>query len=160
MEAAPTKPPFWKRKWVLYTAGILFGVIVLTSLADSNQSSQPVATQLAAETQPTVASTQPAPVPQTNTSKADAQKELDDLMGLSKKAGLITSYEFSDTATVVYADKVWFTQTAAFKKDFLAKVATLKKTLTGYKHFEVRDAYSDEKVAEVTSFSGSLEVYK
>jgi hypothetical protein len=42
----------------------------------------------------------------------------------------------------------------------LAKVATLKKAITGYNHFEVRDAYSDEKVAEVTAFTNSLEVYK
>ena len=93
-------------------------------------------------------------------SNADAKAELDRLMSLSKKGGLVTTYEFSDSASVVYADNNWYTQTVQFKKDFLAKIGTLKKAVTGYRHFEVRDAYSDEKVAEITSFSGSLEVYK
>ena len=68
--------------------------------------------------------------------------------------------DFSDSATVVYVGPVWYTQTVAFKKDFLAKTAMLKKAVTGYGHFEVRDAHSNEKVAEVTAFSQSLEVYK
>lgn len=93
-------------------------------------------------------------------SKEDAQKELDDLMALSKKAGVVKSFEFSDTATVVYVEKTWYDQSVEFKKDFLAKVATLKKEINGYRHFEVLDAYSNEKVAEVTSFTNSLEVYK
>ena len=81
-------------------------------------------------------------------------------MSLAKKARLITTYEFSDSAAVVYADTAWYIQTVQFKKDFLAKIGTLKKQITGYQHFEVRDAYSNEKVAEITSFGGSLEVYK
>lgn len=93
-------------------------------------------------------------------SKIDAQKELNDLIALSKKALLIDSYEFSDKASVVYVSSVWYTQTVAFKKDFMAKIATLKETITGYAHFEVRDVNSNEKVGEVTSFSRSLEVYK
>lgn len=96
----------------------------------------------------------------TATDKAKAKKELDDVMQLAQKAGLVTSYEFSEKANVVYIDNVWYSQTVQFKKDFLAKVATLKKAVTGYHRFEVRDAYSNEKVAEVTAFSGSLEVYK
>lgn len=92
--------------------------------------------------------------------KASAMKELDEVINLAKKAQLVTSYEFSETATVVYIDKVWYTQTVGFKKDFMAKIATLKKRITGYAYFEVRDAYSNEKVAEVTAFSSSLEVYK
>jgi hypothetical protein len=98
-------------------------------------------------------------------SKEDAQKELDELMGLAIKGGLIKSYDFSEIAPNVYrgdvyADKAWYTQTVQFKKDFLAKVAMLREGITGYKHFKVLDAYSNEKVAEVTAFSGSLEVYK
>lgn len=115
------------------------------------------------ETQPTenvAMNTENATNKPTDAEKEKAQKELDDVMSLSKRAYLVTTYEFSDTATVVYADKVWYTQTVQFKKDFLAKIATLKKIITGYQHFEVRDAYSNEKVAEVTAFSGSLEVYK
>ncbi len=94
------------------------------------------------------------------TQKAQAQKELDDIMALGKKAGLVVSYEFSDRASVVFIGATWYTQTVAFKKDFMAKVATLKKAITGYQHFEVRDAYSNEKVGEVTALTGSLEVYK
>lgn len=92
--------------------------------------------------------------------KEKAQKELDDVIALSKKAGLVKSYEFSDKANVVYVNKMWYTQDVSFKKDFLAKIASLKTAITGYHRFEVRDAYSNEKVAEVTAFSGSLEVYK
>lgn len=92
--------------------------------------------------------------------KENAQKELDTIIALGKKAGLITSYEFSDMASVVYVGRIWYTQTVSFKKDFLAEIASLKESITGYRHFEVRDAYSDEKVGEVTAFMGSLEVYK
>ncbi len=107
----------------------------------------------------------PAPVAQTQQdvapeAKADAREELTKVMSLAKQAGLITAYEFSDSATVVYADTAWYAQTVQFKKDFLAKVGPLKKQITGYMHFEVRDAYSNEKVAEITSFGGSLEVYR
>ena len=96
----------------------------------------------------------------TNTQTADAKKELEELMDLSNKSGLVTSYAFSDTKTVVYVGSTWYTQTVQFKKDFLAKVALLKEKITGYKHFEARDAYSNERVGEVTSSTGSLEVYK
>lgn len=93
-------------------------------------------------------------------SKQEAQKELDEIMTLGEQSGLVKSYEFSNKATVVYIGYVWYTQDVAFKKDFLAKIAILKGTLTGYKHFEVRDSISNEKVAEVTALTQSLEVYK
>jgi hypothetical protein len=60
----------------------------------------------------------------------------------------------------VYIDSVWYTQKVDFKKDFIAKVGLLKKAVTGYSHFEVRDAYTDEKVGELTAFTQSIEVYK
>lgn len=81
-------------------------------------------------------------------------------MALGKKSGLVTAYEFSDSATVVYVGNVWYTQTVQFKKDFLASIGMLKKQITGYQHLEIRDAYSNEKVAEITAFGGSLEVYR
>jgi len=92
--------------------------------------------------------------------KLVAQKELDEIIALSKKAELISSYEFSNKANVVYVDSAWYGQKVSFKKDMMAKIAILKKRITGYQHFVMRDAYTDEKVAEVTAFSGSLEVYK
>ena len=102
----------------------------------------------------------PTPVSDNTASQAKAQTELDEVIKLAKAANLVTSYEFSDRATVVYAGPVWYTQSVAFKKDFMAKIATLKKVITGYAHFEVRDVNSNEKVGEVTAFSQSLQVYK
>lgn len=161
---------------------LVFGTLVVVAFiivgATAPKSSVPAATadttsQVAVKPIPTPAVEQktntptptPTPAAQPSTqenqaTKIAAQKELDETMALAKTAKLITTYEFSDKASVVYADKVWYTQTVQFKKDFLAKIGTLKKQITGYQHFEVRDAYSDEKVAEITSFSGSLEVYK
>lgn len=107
---------------------------------------------------PSVAETQtPAP---NSVSSEQAQKELKDLMALGEKSGLVTSYEFSDSANVVFVGNIWYTQTVQFKKDFIAKIGMLKKAITGYTHFEVRDAYSNEKVGELTAFSQSIEVYK
>lgn len=100
----------------------------------------------------------PAVVSETQTS-VEALEELAQLMDLGKTAGVIISYDFLKKPPVVLVGSVWYTQTVAFKKDFLAKVAMLKDKILGYKYFEVRDAYSNKKVAEVTS-SGSLEVYK
>jgi hypothetical protein len=97
---------------------------------------------------------------QSQISKEDAGKQLKDLMDTAMKANIVSSYEFSESKNVVYAGKGWYTQKVSFKKDFLAKLSSLKQVATGYRHFEVRDAYSDEKIAEVTAFGGSLEVYK
>ena len=88
-----------------------------------------------------------------------APEELNEMMELAKAADLVISYEFSEEAAVVYVGNTWYTQTVKFKKNFMAKVWTLKKTITGYGHFEIRDAYSDEKVGEVTPFGG-LRVYQ
>ncbi len=109
---------------------------------------------------PATATNPPTSSNSTAADKAKAQKELDNFMQLTEKARVVKSYEFSKTANLVYIDNIWYSQTVQFKKDFLAKIAMLKKTITGYTYFEVRDAYSNEKVAEVTAFSSSLEVYK
>ena len=125
----------------------------------------PVQAQNNATTTPKPVVTQkPAPVANDSVSVAKAQKELDDFMALAEKAGLVHSYEFSDTDHVVYIDSVWYTQDVQFKKDFLAKVTMLRAIIVGtpgkWDFFKVRDAYSNEVVAEVTAFTGSLEVYK
>ena len=101
----------------------------------------------------------PSPTIATN-EKIAAQKELDEFMALAKKGGLVTSYEFSDYATVVYVGSPWYSWTAIQKKDFIAYVGMKKKIITGYGHFEVRDAYTDEKVGELTAFAQELKVYK
>lgn len=137
----------WAKKHPIITIFVI--IIIMIMISNIFPSGKPVE--------------QGAPVSQTNSptiSKEEAQAELDRIVELGKQAGLIKSYEFSDMATVVYIGSTWYTQTVQLKKDFLAKIATLKETITGYQHFEVRDAYSNEKVAEVTAFSGSLEVYK
>lgn len=104
---------------------------------------------------------QPQPKAERDISSIEtAKKELRELMQLSIDVKLVRSYEFSDKANVVYADRAWYSQDVQFKKDFLAKVSSLKEIITGYNHFEIRDTYTDEVVAEVTTFSGSLKVYK
>ncbi|MFA5022511.1 MAG: hypothetical protein WC508_05540 [Patescibacteria group bacterium] len=138
----------------------------------TNQPAQQRVTDTVKPADPVNVPSKPAEQPKTETAqaaadstvdsqdKAAAQKELDEVMALAKKSGLVSSYEFSNSATVVYVGQVWYTQTVQFKKDFMAKIAMLKKRITGYQHFEVRDANSDEKVGEVTAFGGSLKVYK
>ncbi len=93
--------------------------------------------------------------------KDKAQKDLDDLMSLGEKSGLVQSYSLTGDRAI-YVGSIWYTQTVQFKKDLLAKITMDLAQIKGegsYASFEVRDAYSNEKVAEVTSF-GSLEVYK
>lgn len=140
--------------------GVFFGIIVLVIiLASIGGNDSPSSTSQAPVVTQPVTSTASVPEKPQRTAM-QAQKELDEFMALAKKAELVTTYEFSDKASVVYVGKVWYTQTVQMKKDFLAYISMIKKDITGYNHFVVRDAYSDEKVAEVTAFSKSLEVYK
>ena len=81
-------------------------------------------------------------------------------MNRAEQSGLVSWFKFSNTARVIYVTDVWYRMKVAFKKDFLANVATLQQTISGHHSFEVRDATSDELVGEVTAFSRSLEVYK
>lgn len=156
------------RKKVLmwYGGGLIVIFILIGATAPATSTPTPVVSApVQAQSNPTTTTqTQPAPKVSNSASQVQAQKDLDDLMALSKKAGLVHSYEFSNTAHVIYVDSVWYTQDVQFKKDFLAKVTTLRATIVnngaGWDWFEVKDAYSNEKVAEVTAFSGSLEVYK
>lgn len=74
-------------------------------------------------------------------------------------AGLVTSYEFSEKGNTVFVGAPWYSWTVQQKKDFMAYIAMRKKTITGYAFFEVRDAYSNEKVGDVSAFSESLEVF-
>lgn len=95
----------------------------------------------------------------TQSTKAEAQKELSDFMKLSTNAHIVKSYDFTNER-IVYVDTMWYEMTVIQKQDFVAHVAILKKAAAGYQHFEVHDAYSNEKVAEVTTFLGSVKVYK
>lgn len=158
------KTSFWKNKKFWYGVLIFFFVGTVIDVLDGNDPQTNTSTQTQVTTvEPVTKEDVKSETPKeevTNQSKEDAQKELDEVMKLAQTSGLVTSYEFSEKANVVYVGKIWYTQTVAFKKDFMAKVSGLKKTITGYHRFEVLDTYSNEKVAEVTAFSGSLEVYK
>jgi len=154
-----------KYSWaILLLIPIIF--LLVGSLGSSNKTPEqtavnpPQSTQQEQATQQEAAKQAAQAAAKAQQDKVDAQKELEHVMSLAKTANLITSYEFSDVSDVVYAGPTWYTQTVQFKKDFIAKIAMLKEKITGYHHFEVRDAYTNEKVAEVTAFSGSLEVYK
>jgi len=147
----PEKKVFYKTKF-----GIT--VIVLVALTGISMlfSEEPVASTPT----PTPAVKEAATPTEPTLSKEQAQKELDSIMDLGKKSGLVTSYEFSNSASVVYVGNIWYTQTVQQKKDFIAYVGLRKKAITGYSHFEVRDGHSNEKVAELTAFTSSIEVYK
>lgn len=140
-----------KKKWLYALAFLVLipGCMALTRNSDSFQKVKQEREQR-----------EQAEAQATGEEKAEAQRKLKEIMDLAIKATLVESYEFSDKASVVYVSPMWYTQTVTFKKDFLASIAMPKKASTGYSHFEVRDARSNEKVAEVTAFSQSLEVYK
>lgn len=149
------KKSFWKSKQFLYTIAILMviGFIVGPSGSEPQQTSNTV-------TQP-VSTTQPQQEKAPTISKDDTMKEFQRLMELSKQSGLVTSYEMDEnTSLKIYVGKIWYGQEVQFKKDMIAKFSTLQQTIYGRHRLEVRDAYSNEKVAEVTAFSDSLEVYK
>ncbi len=105
------------------------------------------------QTEPSVAQTE-------TVDAVAAQDALDALIEISKHAGLITSYEFSDVAVVVYVTDVWYGLDVSAKKSLLTQIGLLKEQATGYHQFEVRHSKSNEKVGEVTAFSGSVEIYK
>lgn len=136
------------KNYKLKTSHVVVGIILLSAFIGASGSSS------STNTEPNP----PSNTPTNSISKEDAQKELDEVISLAKDAGLVTSYEFSDKASVVYVSSLWYTQTVQFKKDFMAKVSTLKHAVTGYTRFEVRDYKSNEVVGEVKY--NSLEVYK
>ena len=157
-----SKKKFYKRWW--FWAIVIFIFYIIGSSSGNKDKTltavKPEAPVIQATTTQKVEENKQVESQAKTQSISDAQKELDDLIALSKKANLVQSYEFSDSATVVYVTDAWNTQTVQFKKDFMAKVGTFKKVITGYTHFEVRNAYSDEKVGEIESFSQELKVYK
>lgn len=148
MEQQEVKP-FYKKRWFIVFAVIL-GIIFISTLGDSPSPS------------PSVTNTEPEPQQVApSISKEDAQKEFDRLMQMSKDAGLVKSYEITaDAPLKIYADKMWYSQDVQFKKDMLAKFSTLQQAMYGRHRLEVRDAYSNEKLGEITAFSGSIEIYK
>lgn len=98
--------------------------------------------------------------PETEADIANYQKDLDEVLRLATEAGIVSDYEFSETKRVVYIGPAWYNQTVALKEQLLNKTALLLEKTTGFHRFEVRDAYSNELVGEVTAFSGSVKIYK
>ena len=93
-------------------------------------------------------------------SAIQAAKEFKDLTDLSEKGNLVSSYTFLHTERVVFVTDVWYAMDVKFKKSFLANVAMLQDAISGQHYFEVRHDHSNETVALVTAFGGSLQVYK
>lgn len=152
----PEKKPFYKKKWFIGLA-IFFGIGLIGTIFDDTPP-RPVTTSTPEVKQEAPKETAPT---KPTISKEEAQKEFDRLMNLSKSSGLVTSYEMTaDTPLKIFVSKIWYTQEVSFKKDMIAKFSTLEQAIYGRHRLEVRDAYSNEKVAEVTAFSGSFEVYK
>ena len=150
------KKTFYKKWWVIGLA-IFFGIGLIGTLTDNTPRQTPTTTAEAKKETPKETTTPSKP----SISKEEAQKEFNRLMDLSKQSGLVTSYEMTaDTSLKIFVSNVWYTQEVSFKKDMIAKFSTLEQAIYGRHRLEVRDAYSNEKVAEVTAFSGSLEVYK
>lgn len=150
------KKPFYKKKWFIGLA-IFFGIGLVGTIFDDTPP-RPVTTSTPEVKQEAPKETETA---KPTISKEEAQKEFDRLMDLSKQSGLVKSYEMSaDTSLKIFVSKLWYTQEVSFKKDMIAKFSSLEQAIYGRHRLEVRDAFSNEKVAEVTAFSGSFEVYK
>lgn len=149
------KKPFYKKWWVIALI-IFFGIGFIGTLV--NPTPIPTPSNPVVNEKPKVVENTSA----TQTiSKEDAQKEFDKLMDLSKKSGLVKSYEMDvNTSLKIYVGDVWYKQEVTFKKDMLAKFSSLEQTIFGRHRLEVLDAYSNAKLAEVTAFSGSIEIYK
>jgi hypothetical protein len=143
----------WAERHKLLT---VFAVMVVATIV-INVAGMSAAPAAAPATQSVVA---PSPTPAPAISSTEAASQFKELMDMSAKATLVSSYEFTDTDRVIYVSDVWYSMTVQFKKDFLAKVAMLQDAISGKHFFEVRDEHSNETVGEVTAFSGSLEVYK
>lgn len=152
----PEKKPFYKKKWFIGLA-IFFGIGLIGTIFDDTPP-RPVTTpapEVKQEAPKETATTKPT------LSKEDAQKEFDRLMDLSKQSGLVKSYEMTeDVSLTIFVSKLWYTLEVQFKKDMIAKFSTLQQAIYGRHRLEVRDAFSNEKVAEVTAFSGSIEILK
>lgn len=134
-------------KWFVFLSVFFLVVVIGLTSGSDDKSGQSTAVQ-SEQTAPTVEN------------KEQSQEALDALIAISKQAGVVSSYEFSETANVVYVTDAWYDLDVSFKKDLLGKIASLKEAATGYHRFEVRNVKSNEKVAEVTAFSGSVEIYK
>lgn len=89
--------------------------------------------------------------------------EWDSLISLSKTAKIV----YKDVKQIggvdayeIYVDYMWYAMKIDMKRDVVAKFSMIKKDITGYKNIKFKDSNSGELVAEVTSFSGGIEIYK
>lgn len=152
----PVKKPIYKRTWFIVLA-IFFGIGFIGTLFDDTPRPTPTPSAPVVKEEP-----KEEVKPQVSqASKDETMKEFKRLMDLSIASGLVKSYEMTkDTPLKIFVSKIWYTQEVQFKKDMVAKFSTLQQTIYGRHRLEVRDAFSNEKVAEVTAFSGSIEILK
>jgi len=81
----------------------VFAIVGTTAMSNSTAASR-------AEAQNGVASS-------TSLSAVDVAAQFKDLMNTGEKAGLVSSYEFSDSERVIYVTDVWNSMTVALKKE-------------------------------------------
>lgn len=148
---------FRRHPYVTGATLLVLAIIAIPSGNDSKPQAQVATSEVKTEVQ--------ASSTEQTLSKEQAQKELDEFMKLAVQAQVVTSYDFKEIAKNTYrwdifVGKNWYVQTVAQKKDFIGYIAMRKKAITGYSNFKLNDAYTNEKVGEVTSFSQSIEVYK
>lgn len=89
--------------------------------------------------------------------------EWDKLVEAGKKAKVI--YKdiklIGDTeAYELYVDTGWYYLKVDQKKNLVAKFSQIKQKITSYKNIKFKDSNTGDIIAEVTSFNGSVEVYK
>ncbi len=145
-------------KKVLYAISTLLILFVIISIVSYDAPATETTSQSVAQEQ-----TNSGPVTPKR-SKEEVLKEIDDVMTMGKKAGIISSYDFTEIADNLYkgdvfVEKAWYDQKVTFKKDFVANAGMLKEELSGYSNIRFYDAYSNELVAEIDGFKG-LQIYK
>jgi hypothetical protein len=90
-------------------------------------------------------------------------EEWDKLVENGKKAKVI----YKDTKVIgdtefyeLYVDTGWYYLKVDQKKNLVSKFSQVKQKITGYKNIKFKDSNTGGIIAEVTSFSGSIEIYK
>jgi len=96
-----------------------------------------------------------SPVAQPSVTNVADVQALKDFEVKWQNVGLIDSVNSNGT---VYVDSPWYLMTVQQKDEFLQQLEQLKTAAFGGCNFDVRDAYSDEKVGGVTLFFCSPEV--
>ena len=76
------------------------------------------------------------------------------------ESGLVHSYKFSEYERVAYVKPQWYLLDVDFKKKFLSVIRFYLGELVGQERFDIRDYRSNELLAEATTFTGTIKIYK